>query len=128
MADDELFQSWEAMGNAKFEETIAKNQNHIKKYCIQLHQDDNSSILNQNSPPLGKGSPVTLKFIESRSSQSINNPTSNGTEYVLSFLETRAQRQKKDQPLSITKQVKAKKVVNRELKALSRRSKSSVQS
>ncbi|KAM7507453.1 hypothetical protein LguiA_017906 [Lonicera macranthoides] len=75
-----------------------------------------------NFPPLGESSLVTKQ-----PSQSINNKTTEGSEYVPSPLKTRAQRQKKGQPLSLTKQLKAKKTVNRELKAYSRRSKSTAQ-
>ncbi|KAM7485980.1 hypothetical protein LguiA_001989 [Lonicera macranthoides] len=72
--------------------------------------------------PLGESSHVAKQ-----PSQSINNKTTEGSEYVPSPLKTRAQRQKKGQPLSLTKQLKAKKAVNRELKAYSIRSKSTAQ-
>ena len=83
MAEEEPFQSWEAMADAQFEAAIAKDHN------------DNSSILNQDFPPLGGGSPVTLPSHESNSSQSINNSTSKDSEYTPSPIKTRAQRLKK---------------------------------
>ena len=126
MAEDEPFQSWEARADAQFEATIARNDN--AECRIQLQQADNSSILNQNFPPLREGSPVTLYSHESKSSQSINTSTSGGSEYAPSPLKTRAQRQKKGQHLSLTKQLKTKKAANRELKALSRGSKTTTHS
>ncbi|KAM7497220.1 hypothetical protein LguiA_021634 [Lonicera macranthoides] len=87
-------------------------------------QDDNSSILNQNFPPLKENSPAILNSHGNKSSRSINNSSLGGSEYAPSPLKTRAQRQKKGQPLPLTKQMKT---VNRELKAYSRKSKSTVQ-
>ncbi|KAM7477909.1 hypothetical protein LguiA_026122 [Lonicera macranthoides] len=107
------------MADDQYTAAIAKNQDNNEE---GYNQDDNSSILKKNFPPLGESSLVTKQ-----PSQSIKNKTTEGSEYVLSPLKTRAQRQKKDQPLSLTKQLKAKKTVNRELKAYSRRSKSAAQ-
>ena len=121
MAEDDTIQSWEAMADANYEAIIAKNQAHNEECCIQLHQNDNSSILNQNFPPLGEGSPVN-----SFSASHTMNASSSGSEYVPSPLKTRAQRQKEGTSvLPLHKQKKLSKAAKREANALLRLSKPS---
>ncbi|KAM7485822.1 hypothetical protein LguiA_001831 [Lonicera macranthoides] len=122
MADDEPFQSWEARADAQFASATARNEN--TEACIQLQRDDNSSILNQNFPPLKEDSPAILNSHGNKFPHSIDTSSLGGSEYAPSPLKTRAQRQKKGQPLPLTKQMKT---VNRELKAYSRKSKSTAQ-
>ncbi|KAM7469425.1 hypothetical protein LguiA_007608 [Lonicera macranthoides] len=80
MADDEPFQSWEARADAQFAAATARNEN--TECCIQLQRDDNSSILNQNFPPLKEDSPAILNFHGNKSSHSINTSSLEGYEYV----------------------------------------------
>ncbi|KAM7461481.1 hypothetical protein LguiA_029602 [Lonicera macranthoides] len=49
MAEEEPFQSREALVDAQFEAAIAKHSNNDG--CIQLLEDDRSLILHQNPPP-----------------------------------------------------------------------------
>ncbi|KAM7461438.1 hypothetical protein LguiA_029559 [Lonicera macranthoides] len=51
MAEEEPFQSREALADAQFKAAIAKHSNNDG--CIQLLEDDRSAILHQNFPPLG---------------------------------------------------------------------------
>ncbi|KAM7469417.1 hypothetical protein LguiA_007600 [Lonicera macranthoides] len=78
MADDEPFQSWEARANAQFAAATARNEN--TECYIQLQRDDNSSILNQNFPPLKEDSPAILNSHGNKSSHSINTSSLGGYE------------------------------------------------
>ncbi|KAM7495876.1 hypothetical protein LguiA_020290 [Lonicera macranthoides] len=88
LADDEPFQSWEARADAQFAATTAKNEN--TECCIQFKRDGNSSILNQNFPPLKEDSSTILNSHGNKSSHSINTSSLGGSEYAPSPLKTRA--------------------------------------
>jgi len=141
MAEEELFQSWEARADAEFEATIAKSN--INDECIQLLQVDKSSIMNQHFTPLENStSPASIqhknntlpsshqKFAHTQSSHSSSSGTnqseSSVSEYIPSPIKTRAQRQRGGtNVLPLHKQKKLSKAAKREASALARLSKSS---
>ncbi|KAM7469070.1 hypothetical protein LguiA_007253 [Lonicera macranthoides] len=116
--------SWEARADTTFNVAI----NNIDAYngCIQVEQDDISSILAQDFPPLQKQqlSTGTTHPISS-DSKLCSTTNSSSPKYVPSPLKTRAQRQKTGTTvLPLHKQKKMSKAAKRETNAISRLAKS----
>ena len=138
MAEDDPLPSWEARADAEFAFAMAKIDEN--NGCIQLEQDDRATALEHDFPPFHKnhlpsstslspaGSPcIPINAISISSNEASHSATatkSSSSEYVPSPIKTRAQRQKNAKSLSLTKQQKLKKAVNRENKALYKLSKS----
>lgn len=134
--------SWEARADVQFAAAMENIED--QSGCIQLKQDDRSSIMEQDFPPLQKHqlssgtshplSPDCRPFIPSKissshsieASQSSSASISSGSEYVPSPLKTRAQRKQASSiALPLHKQKKMSKSAKREANALSRLSKPS---
>ncbi|KAM7477719.1 hypothetical protein LguiA_025932 [Lonicera macranthoides] len=64
MVDESPFQSLEAMADTNFVDAIAKN--HTQEGCIQLEQDNRSSILAQDFHPPGQSAHTTSLSVEKR--------------------------------------------------------------
>ncbi|KAM7477872.1 hypothetical protein LguiA_026085 [Lonicera macranthoides] len=124
LVEEEPFMSWEARADMTFNAAI----NNIDAYngCIQVEQDDRSSIRAQDFPPLQKQQLSTsLTHPISSDSKLCSTTNSSSPEYVPSPLKTRAQRQKTGNTvLPLHKQKKMSKAAKREANAVFRLAKS----
>ncbi|KAM7460800.1 hypothetical protein LguiA_028921 [Lonicera macranthoides] len=125
MAEEEPLKSMEALADDQFAAALNHhNQNAGAGECIQLLQDTNSSILNQNFPPLDSSlSPPSIKH-KTQPSPSTNDSPSSGSPYTPSPT-SKIQKTKKASNPPLHKQKKLSKAAKREANALSRLSKSS---
>ncbi|KAM7522788.1 hypothetical protein LguiA_012690 [Lonicera macranthoides] len=120
MAEEDPFQSREALADAQFEAAIVRHSNNDG--CIQLMEDDKPSILHQNFPPLE--TTYSSSSIQKSPPHSSSSSYITGSTRVHSHLQTRAQRIKNGSKVTpLHEQKKLSKAAKREANALARTSK-----
>ncbi|KAM7459721.1 hypothetical protein LguiA_036715 [Lonicera macranthoides] len=119
MANDEPFMSTEAIADEQFEAAIAQKFGGNETCCIQLQQDSNSSVLNQNFPPLSNiNSPPSIHQ-PPLTTPSTNASPSRGS-VSLPQSKEKIQKNKKPNNLPLHKIKKMSKAAKKELNAFSR--------